>query len=195
MSGRDVLGAGGLSWLALFRGGLHPALALVPIVPFMPHAARDPGLFVSVPDEAHDTLSALEHALKVPVQVILFAFGLVNAGVRLGSVGPGTWVVLAAVLVGKPLGIVSFTLAGRLIGLRLPAGLDWRELLVVGCAAAIGFTVALFFAAAAFQPGPLLDQTKIGALLTISGALLATAMAALLGVGRFARRKSHSPAS
>ena len=29
--------------LAFYRGGLHPALALVPIMPFLPHAARDPG--------------------------------------------------------------------------------------------------------------------------------------------------------
>src|SRR5581483_7246310 len=37
---------GVVSWVAFWRGGLHPALALVPIVPFLPHAARDPGLFV-----------------------------------------------------------------------------------------------------------------------------------------------------
>jgi NhaA family Na+:H+ antiporter len=30
-----VIAAGGLSWAGLFFGGLHPALALVPIVPFM----------------------------------------------------------------------------------------------------------------------------------------------------------------
>src|SRR6185369_11789549 len=29
---------GGLSWAALFFGGIHPALAMVPILPFMPHA-------------------------------------------------------------------------------------------------------------------------------------------------------------
>ena len=45
-SGRTSL-AGVVSWIGFLRGGLHPALALVPIVPFMPHAARDPGLFAS----------------------------------------------------------------------------------------------------------------------------------------------------
>jgi NhaA family Na+:H+ antiporter len=40
-----VLGGGGLSWAALHFGGLHPALALVPILPFMPHESRDLGLF------------------------------------------------------------------------------------------------------------------------------------------------------
>jgi hypothetical protein len=40
-----VLGPGVLSWAALYWGGCHPALALVPIVPFMPHSAQDLGLF------------------------------------------------------------------------------------------------------------------------------------------------------
>lgn len=182
-----VLVSGGLSWMALLRGGLHPALALVPIVPFMPHAARDPGLFIDAPDSDHDTLSELEHWWKLPVQFVLFAFGLVNAGVRVDAIGAGTWAVLLAMLLGKPLGIVGFSVGARALGLRLPTSVRIGELIVVGCAAAIGFTVALFFATAAFPPGPLLDQTKAGALMTVSGAALAAAFAALLRVGRFAR--------
>ena len=183
-----VLSAGALSWAALFRGGFHPALALVPIVPFLPHAARDPGLFVGAPASEHDALSELEHWWKVPVEIILFAFGLVNAGVRIDSAGTGTWVVLAAILLGKPIGVVGFGLTAAAAGLRLPPGLGWRELLVVGCSAAIGFTVALFFATAAFIPGPLLDQTKTGALLSLLGALVAIGAGAILRVGRFAAR-------
>lgn len=118
---------------------------------------------------------------------ILFAFGLVNAGVPLDSVGLATWAVLAAILLGKPLGIVGFTLIGRQAGLRLPHDLGWRELVVVGAAAAIGFTVALFFATAAFPNGPILAQAKSGALLSIAGAIVAAAGAAGLRVGRFAR--------
>lgn len=41
-----VLGPGLLSWGALYLGGFHPALALVPIVPLMPHSARDLGLLI-----------------------------------------------------------------------------------------------------------------------------------------------------
>ena len=36
-----MLLAGGLSWAALYTGGVHPALAMVPILPFMPHEKRD----------------------------------------------------------------------------------------------------------------------------------------------------------
>jgi hypothetical protein len=63
--------------------------------------------------------------------------------------------------------------AAGLAGARLPDGLGLADLLVVGLAAAIGFTVALFFATAAFPPGPLLAETKMGALLSFGAAPLA----------------------
>lgn len=182
-----VAGAGIVSWIAFYRGGLHPALALVPIVPFLPHASRDPGLFVEAPD-MHDPLNEFEHWWKLPVQVILFFFGLVNAGVTVTSVGPGTWIVLAAILLGKPFGIVLSTALCVAGGLHKPAGVTWRDMIVVGIIAGIGFTVALFFATAAFPPGDLLDQTKMGALLSFSASLLALAAAPILGVGRMRRR-------
>ena len=180
-----VVAAGGVSWAALYGAGLHPALALVPIVPFMPHAARDPGLFVEAEPGARDTLSRFERALKYPVQAILFFFGLANAGVPLGQAGIGTWAVLTAILAGKPIGIGVAVALAVTAGLKLPHQVGWRDTIVVGCAAGIGFTVALFFATAAFPPGPALDESKLGALLSVSSAVVAFAAAALLGVGRF----------
>src|SRR5438105_912413 len=73
-----LVAGGTLSWASLQWGGLHPALALVPIVPFLPHAPRDPGLFVAAPPGARDALSQFEHWFKYPVQGVLFLFGLVN---------------------------------------------------------------------------------------------------------------------
>lgn len=180
-----VVAGGALSWAALYVGGLHPALALVPIVPFLPHAARNPGLFVEAPPGARDALSEFEHRFKYPVQFILFAFGLVNAGVQFGAVGPGTWAVVVAIAAGKPIGIGVAVWAATLLGLRLPARLGGRDVAVVGCAAAIGFTVALFFATAAFPPGPRLDQAKLGALFSVGGVVVTLAAARLLRVGRF----------
>lgn len=180
-----IIGAGAISWLAFYWGGLHPALALVPVMPFVPHAARDAGLFVE--SHSRDTLNAFEHWWKIPVHVMLFFFGLVNAGVEVASVGAGTWIVLTAILLGKPIGIISCTALSVAAGLRRPAGVTWRDLTVIGIVAAIGFTVALFFATAAFPAGELLDQTKMGALLSFSAAIVAVTAALLLKVGRMAR--------
>ena len=185
--------AGVLSWVALFRGGLHPALALVPIVPFMGHAAQDPGLFVESPIGAPDTLSQFERAWKYPVQGILFFFGLANAGVPLGEYGTGTWAVLIAILAGKPLGIGAAVALSVAAGLKLPQHVDWRDTTVVGCAAGLGFTVALFFATAAFPPGPALDEAKLGALFSVASAGIAFAAAALLRVGRFRASPAGDP--
>ena len=175
------------SWAAFLRGGLHPALALVPVMPFLPHARRDPGLFEDDCCPAHDPLTAFEHAVRVPVQVVLLLFGLVNAGVPFGGIGPGTWIVLAALVVGKPLGIVLVAWLGRAAGAALPHGVTWRDLVVVGCVAGIGFTVALFFCTAAFPAGDAQNQAKMGALLSLGAALVAGSVAYALGVGRFRR--------
>jgi Na+/H+ antiporter NhaA len=66
----------------------------------------------------------------------------------------------------------------------LPSGLGLGDLLVVGVAASIGFTVALFFATAAFPAGPLLAEAKMSALLSFAAAPLAFA------VGRLRRVRS-----
>jgi NhaA family Na+:H+ antiporter len=155
----------------------------------MPHAETDLGIFDRREERRHDTLSEFEHRWKVPVEIILFVFGLVNAGVSFGSVGAGTWVVLAAILLGKPLGIGLATACGRVMALEIHPGIGWRDVLVVGTVAGIGFTVALFFATAAFPDGALLEQTKMGALFSFAAAFLAVACAKALGVGRFARHR------
>jgi Na+:H+ antiporter, NhaA family len=91
-------------------------------------------------------------------------FGLANAGVPFEQVGSGTYFVLAGLLLGKPIGIMVFSGAARLAGASLPAGLHLSDLVVIGIIAAIGFTVSLFFATAAFPEGAALAETKMGAL-------------------------------
>jgi NhaA family Na+:H+ antiporter len=168
-----VLGPGLLSWFALYVGGFHPALALVPVVPFMPHQGRDLGVFDAREHHRHDTLNRFEHWWAVPVQCVLLLFGFANAGVPLTQAGPGTWYVLAALLVGKPVGIAAFTAAAQLAGARLPRGFRSVDVALVGVTAAIGFTVALFFATAAFPEGAALNETKMGALASFLAAPLA----------------------
>ena len=183
-----VLG-GAISWAGFYSGGLHPALALVPVIPCVPHVARDRGLFETMRSGDHDPLTRFEHMVRVPTEIVLFLFGLVNAGVRFDRIGMGTWIVLGSLLVGKPVGILLVALLTRATGWLMPAGLSYRDVLVVGCTAGMGFTVALFFCTAAFPEGELLEQTKMGALFSFAAGPIAAIAAATLRVGRFARRE------
>src|SRR5688572_25303804 len=168
-----ILAPGSISWVGFYLGGLHPALALVPILPFLPHAARDLGLFVEPAERMGDALSRFASWWKTPVEIILFFFSLTNAGVPVTSAGTATWMVLGALVAGKPLGILIATWAAERVGFRRAEGLGWNAMLVLGVTAGIGFTVALFFTTASFAPGPTLDQAKLGALLSVSAGLLA----------------------
>jgi NhaA family Na+:H+ antiporter len=174
-----VLGCGALSWTGMYLGGLHPALALVPIVPLMPHAKRDIAMFARTELERRDTLSRFEHDFKVPVQLVLFLFGLANAGVPFSSAGLVTWAIVIGLLAGKPLGILLATWLGERLGFQRPDGLDYRSMVVLGVAAGIGFTVALFFTTAAFPAGPVLNAAKMGALLSFSALPLTIIVARL----------------
>jgi NhaA family Na+:H+ antiporter len=178
-----LLGPGVMSWIGLYVGGLHPALALVAVVPFMPHAKDDLGVFADVEATRHDTMNQFEHWWKAPVQVVLFAFGLVNAGVPLSSVGEVTWMVLGSLVIGKPLGIVAFALLAGMLGFTRAKGLTFPAMVVLGITAGIGFTVALFFTTAAFPVTSIhLDEAKMGALLSFLAAPLAILVARLTGV-------------
>jgi NhaA family Na+:H+ antiporter len=164
----------------MYFGGFHPVLALVPIVPFMPHGTRDLGLFDPREAQRSDTLNRFEHWWATPVQFVLLLFGFANAGVPFTQIGPGTYYVLAALLLGKPIGILLFSSAAGLMGGRLPPGLQVGDLLTLGIAASIGFTVSLFFATAAFPGGDALAETKMGALLSFAAAPLALVVGRIL---------------
>ncbi len=166
-----LLGPGVMSWVGLYVGGLHPALALVPIVPFLPH----------VHASSDTTLHNFASWWKAPVQFVLFAFGLVNAGVPLSAVGDVTWMVVGSLVIGKPVGIVGFALLAGLLGFTRAEGLGLRAMVVLGVTAGIGFTVALFFTTAAFPiDSPYLDAAKMGALLSFLSAPLALILARVL---------------
>ena len=182
-----LLGPGVIAWFALFWSGLHPALALVPIIPFLPHAARDPGFFVDALPDAKDTLSQFENWWRYPVQLTLFFFGLVNAGVSSGALELGTWGVPIAALAGKPLGVLIGAGLALLAGLHLPHHVGWRDLFVTGLIAAMGFSIGLFFSAALLPPGQLRAEVSMGVLLSLLAAPLAIGFAVLLRVGRFSR--------
>ena len=88
--------------------------------------------------------------------------------------------MLASLVIGKPIGIWLTTKIADLAGFKRAAELDDRSVFVTGIAAGIGFTVALFFTTAAFSPGAIQDEAKIGALLSILAAPIAIAVGRLV---------------
>lgn len=177
--------AGVVSWFAFQQSGLHPALGLLPVIPAIPHADHDFGILSEAEIKSPDLLNTIEHGLKIPVEVVLLLFGFANAGVEFASAGPATWLVLGGLLIGKPLGITLFGwFAASKLRLGLPKGMNMADLFVVGCIAAIGFTVALFVAEVAFPPGPVEDAAKMGALFSFSAAILSLAAARFFKVSK-----------
>jgi hypothetical protein len=90
-----------------------------------------------VPSEQplHDALSEFERWWETPVEFILFMFALTNAGVPINGAGTPTWIVLAALIAGKPAGIVAATWLAERFGFRRADGLTWKHVLVLGITA------------------------------------------------------------
>ncbi|KAA0892084.1 Na+/H+ antiporter NhaA [Oryzomonas rubra] len=177
-----VICGGVLSWSGLHHAHLHPALALVFIVPFLPHSRRETKLLFEEDPGDRSPLSRFEHEWKAVVDVGMFLFGMANAGVGFSSLGTATWLVLAALLCGKSLGIFGFGWLATRFGFGLPRGMHRSDLLVAGIIAGTGFTVALFVAGEAFADPSLQGAAKMGAMLSITAAGIGMVAARLLRV-------------
>jgi NhaA family Na+:H+ antiporter len=87
--------------------------------------------------------------------------------------------VALGLLVGKPVGVLLASwIAVKLRVSALPPGVTWGGMLVVGAAAAIGFTMAIFISELAFTDPDLLAIGKLGVL---AATAIAGAGAPLLG--------------
>ncbi|CAE7943964.1 nhaA [Symbiodinium sp. KB8] len=194
--------AGPIAWLGLILAQVHPALALVFIVPFMPahhahgggddHVSHAKSQVAKVRDliphnksemliraaqefmaRQSAPLHAFEHHMKLFVDFGMFFFGLANAGVKVGGLGSLTWATVIALIAGKTLGIVFFSLSAHCMGFLLPVGLTVVDLFAMSALGGVGLTVALFVSNEAFTDKGLQSQAKMGALLSVASALVA----------------------
>lgn len=177
-----LLIGGSLSWTGLHHAHLHPALALVFVFPFLPHAKKEhKHLFEEDPSD-RTTLAQFEHEWKVIVDFGLFMFSLSNAGVQFSDMGTVTVLVLVSLLVGKTVGIFSFGLLATRLGFGLPHGMKQRDLLTAGLIAGTGFTVALFVAGEAFTDPVIRGAARMGALFSLMAALFGLMLGKAVGV-------------
>lgn len=126
---------------------------------------------------------------------IMPLFALANAGVSVKgidlAVDGALFVVLGvsvALVAGKPLGIIGSTwLMVKLGWCRLPPGVSWAGVCIVGLLAGIGFTMSIFIAMLAFADQNLLNAAKLGVLL---GSLAAALVGIAVGAA-YVRRHRH----
>jgi NhaA family Na+:H+ antiporter len=171
---------GAVVWLGIYNAGLHPTIAGVVIGLITPVRAW-------YGKEHESPAEQLIHSLHPWVAyAIMPLFALANAGVSLGSVevqGNALSVasgVTVGLVLGKPLGVLlACALVVKLGVATLPRGIGFRELTVLGFAAGIGFTMALFIAQLAFKDPELLAAAKL-AVLAASG--VAAIVALIAGV-------------
>jgi Na+:H+ antiporter, NhaA family len=182
-----LVAAGPLAWLGCYWAGLHPALGLLPIVPFFPRSSRALDDFATDRHE-HASLTHFESSFAYPLQAVAFLFGLVNGGVMWRGVDTGTWAVLAASVAGRPLGVLLTAAIAALCGFEPERYVPWRDLVVVAFISSVGSVFALFLSTTVFPEGPLLAEAKLGAIATLTGVVLAGGAAWALRVGRFATR-------
>ena len=123
----------------------------------------------------NERLQQLYHPVSSYLIVPLFA--LANAGIAINGHfltqaygSPVTLGIIAAYLVGKPIGITGFAwLVTRLSRGRVRPPVGWASVLGGGAIAGIGFTVSLLIATLAFS-GVELDEAKLGVLTAALGA-------------------------
>ena len=174
--------AGVALWYCLLRGGINADIAGVVTAmalpaPAPPASGEAPETLL---DKMHHTLSPWTSLLIMPV------FALANTAVPLSSSAlatlgsaPVAQGIALGLFLGKPIGIVAFSLAGIKLGLASwPTGMALKHLLVVGVLGGIGFTRSLFLIPCSFAGLPQLASTaKLAVLL---GSLAAAAAGAFL---------------
>ena len=158
--------------LTIYKAGIHPTIAGVILGLTTPVKAIKDKKYIDIEEiklkkkstnSSKNTVSVVEwlehkiHPWSAYFVVPVFAFA--NTGVVIDSEiftqifqsKMALGIILGLVL-GKPIGILSLTLFSKYsqIG-QLPKEIKWSQILAVGNAGGIGFTVAIFIATLAFE--------------------------------------------
>jgi len=191
-------------WLGLYQGGVHPTLAGVVMGLLTPSVARLQTNLVDIEElsessapvnlsspssKAKDSVSVVEwlqHFLHPWTSFLIVPiFALANSGIHISLNGlrdaaesAVTWGVFFGLLLGKPLGVFIATRAAVRSGISdRPEGSTTRQIMGVGMAAGIGFTVAIFITKLALTDPIQQENAKLAILLA---SVVAAGLAMLL---------------
>ncbi|WP_307866414.1 Na+/H+ antiporter NhaA [Leucobacter chromiisoli] len=181
-----LLPIGGVAWALMHASGIHATIAGVLLgftVPVLhrravrEEARHRPGLA----EEFEHRFRPLSAGFAVPV-FAFFAAGVSVGGwdgIRTAATHPLTFAIVAALVLGKPIGIVLTTwLMTKLTRSRLDPELRWVDMIGVGLLAGIGFTVSLLVAELSFAAGS--PEHAYAKVAVLTASVLAALGAALL---------------
>ena len=155
----------------------------------------------NIENTCHQTQTPLQRMLGAlnswVALVILPLFALANAGVYFGNldihtalVSPITLGVFFGLVIGKPLGIFSFTFgASKLLKAPLAHGVTWLHILGAGMLGGIGFTMSIFIGGLSFTRPEFIELSKIG---VIGGSMISGVLGLTLLSIITSRKKSSS---
>lgn len=152
---------GAVMWYFLLKSGVHATIAGVALAFAVPFTRDEP-----------NPSYRLQHRLHKPVAfVILPLFAMANTALVIGRESIGGLAslnslgIMAGLVLGKPAGIVIFSLAAVSLKLaRLPGDMNRRHLLGAGMLGGIGFTMSIFIANLAFTEAAMVRESIIAIL-------------------------------
>ncbi len=157
-----ILVCGTISWFGMHTAGLHAALAMVFIIPFMP---------------VKSALHNFERKVAPVVDFGLFFFGFTAAGVEVSNISTLSLIIMLSLIIGKSAGIFSMTALAVKLKCPLPEGMNLKDAGIIGIIGGVGLTVALFVCESAYIDAGLISAAKMGALGSLLAALIALAVA------------------
>jgi Na+:H+ antiporter, NhaA family len=178
---------GVIMWYFMLKSGIHATLAGVLLAFAIPF---DQG------DEESPSYK-LQHFLHRPVAFLIIPlFALANAGITLAGkpldgLGTSNSIgIFAGLFVGKPLGIVLFSLLAVKLGLsQLPSDMSWKHIIGAAFLGGIGFTMSVFITLLAFAEPETIQFSKIAVFL---GSIFAGTTGFLILNRRKANIANHS---
>lgn len=156
--------AGIAMWYFMLHSGIHATITGVLLafaIPFGNGSEKSPSFI-------------LQHFLHRPVAFfILPLFALANTSLPIAANWYQTLLlsnslgIFLGLLVGKPVGILSFSyLSIKLKLTSLPTDINFKQLLGAGFLGGIGFTMSIFITLLAFQQNEIIDQSKIAVMVS-----------------------------
>ena len=167
-------------WLATYFSGIHATIAGVILALSLP-LTKDG-------NKSNDLSLRVQHGLEpLTNYFILPLFAFANTGVNLsGSINlfkeyPLMTGIVLGLVIGKPIGIMTFTYIASLFGItKKPNNASWFDVFAVSVLAGIGFTMSIFVSELAFKGA--LEELNASKISILSASVISIVLAFIVSL-------------